>query len=56
MGAGSGCSGVLVIDTGMGSAGVVPIVMSCGILMGIVPASLVNFTLHSTLTDLFCGQ
>ena len=56
MGAGSGHSGVLVIDTGVGSAGMVPIVMSCGILMGIVLALLVNFTLHLTLTNLFCSQ
>ena len=53
MGTGGGCSGVLVIDAGTGGAGMVPIVMSCGILMGIVLASPVNFTLHLTLTDLF---
>ena len=55
MGSGGGCSGAWVICAGMGGAGIVPIVM-CGILMGIVLASPVNFTLHSTLTDLFCGQ
>ena len=54
---GGGHSGALVIDAGTGGAGMVPIVMSCGgILMGIVPASPVNFTLHLTLTDLFCSQ
>ena len=56
VGSGSGHSGAQVICVGTGGAGIVPVVMSCGILMGIVPALPVNFTFRSTLTDLFGSQ